>query len=291
MTARADLAFHRGGIRGRLGRVRWRRLPWIPLVVLSIIVIAGVFAPLIETHDPLRGSLRDRLINPLEAGHIFGTDHQGRDIFSRLLGGATVSLKIGLAVVGAAGAIGVLVALLSGFYRGWVDQVLSRITDTLLAIPFLLAAITFVAAVGPSTSNLIIILVVFTWTSYARVLRAEVLRLREADFVRLAEITGASPIRIMGLHILPNIANTLIILLTLQLGQVIVIEAALSFLGLGVPPPNPSWGNMVADGRDFLAQAWWLAVIPAMAIIVTVLSVNMLGDSLRIRLDPKFREL
>lgn len=271
--------------------VRWRHLPWFPIIILSVVVIAGIFAPLLETHDPLDGNLRERLISPLEDGHVFGTDQQGRDIFSRLLGGATVSVIVGLAVVGGAGAIGVIVALLSGYYRGWVDQVLSRLTDTLLAIPFLLAAITFVAAVGPSTRNLVIILIVFTWTTYARVLRSEVLRLRDSDFVRLAEITGASGFRIMLRHISPNIANTVIVLVTLQLGQVIIIESALSFLGLGVPPPKPSWGNMVADGRDFLSVAWWIAVIPSLAIIMTVLSVNMLGDWLRSRLDPKLREL
>jgi peptide/nickel transport system permease protein len=277
--------------RQRLSQVRWSRLPWFPILILSVVVLSGIFASLIETHDPLDGDLRRRLIAPFESGHIFGTDQQGRDIFSRLLSGATVSLIVGLAVVGGAGVIGLVVALLSGYYRGWVDQVLSRLTDTFLAIPFLLAAITFVAATGPSTKNLVIILIVFTWTTYARVLRSEVLRVRDSDFVRLAEITGASGTRVMVRHIIPNITNTLIVLVTLQLGQVIIIEAALSFLGLGVPPPQPSWGNMVADGRDFLSVAWWIAVIPSVVIILTVLSVNMLGDWLRTRLDPKFREL
>ncbi len=287
-----DIIFGEGANwRHRLGQVRWSRLPWFPILILSIVILAGIFAPLMETHDPLDGNLRRRLIAPFEGGHIFGTDQQGRDIFSRLLGGATVSLIVGVAVVGGAGVIGLVVALLSGYYRGWVDQVLSRLTDTFLAIPFLLAAITFVAATGPSTKNLVIILIVFTWTTYARVLRSEVLRVRDSDFVRLAEITGASGLRIMVRHIIPNITNTLIVLVTLQLGQVIIIEAALSFLGLGVPPPQPSWGNMVADGRDFLAVAWWIAVIPSIVIILTVLSVNMLGDWLRTRLDPKFKEL
>jgi len=296
MTATPVAAPFRRTLWQRLRAVRWRRLPLGSLLILGIVVFAGLLAPLLETHDPVIGSLRNARQKPFfldgNFDYILGTDHQGRDIFSRLLGGATVSLIIGISVVAGAGTIGVFVALLSGYFRGWVDQLLSRITDTFLAVPFLLVAIALVAALPPpSVVKLVSILIVFLWTGYARVLRGEVLRIREADFVRLAEITGASALRVMVWHILPNIANTFIVLLTLQLGQTILIEAALSFLGLGVPPPNPSWGNMVADGRDYLTVAWWMAVIPSVAIILTVLSVNMLGDWLRIRLDPKFREL
>jgi len=297
MTATPVAAPFRRTLWQRLRAVRWRRLPLGSLLILGIVVFAGLLAPLLETHDPVIGSLRNARQKPFfldgNFDYILGTDHQGRDIFSRLLGGATVSLIIGISVVAGAGTIGVFVALLSGYFRGWVDQLLSRITDTFLAVPFLLVAIALVAALPPpSVVKLVSILIVFLWTGYARVLRGEVLRIREADFVRLAEITGASALRVMVWHILPNIANTFIVLLTLQLGQTILIEAALSFLGLGVPPPNPSWGNMVADGKtDYLTVAWWMAVIPSVAIILTVLSVNMLGDWLRIRLDPKFREL
>jgi peptide/nickel transport system permease protein len=260
------------------------------------VVVCGLAAPIIQPHDPLEGALGDALRKPvfMSGGtwdHIFGTDQQGRDILSRIIAGATVSLMIAFSVVLGAGTIGVVVALLAGYFGGWIDQVLSRLTDILLAMPFLLVAIAVVGAVGPGIRNLVLILIVMGWASYARVLRGEVLRTRNADFVRLARINGAGPIRIMLLHIFPNIASTLIVLATLQLGTTIIAEATLSFLGLGVPPPDPDWGSMLNDGRPYLTTSWWVAVIPGLVIMLTVLSVNLLGDWLRVRLDPKFRQL
>jgi peptide/nickel transport system permease protein len=277
-------------------RFRWvLDLPKIPVAILLVVFITGVAAPILQPHDPLEGDLSVALQSPVYSGgewkHPLGTDQQGRDILSRLIAGARVSILIGFSVVIGAGTIGVVIALLSGYLGGWVDQVLSRLTDVLLAMPFLLVAIAVVGAVGPGIRNLMLILIFMGWASYARVLRGEVLRIRNADFVRLTRINGGGPLRLMVLHILPNIANTLIVLATLQLGTTILIEATLSFLGLGVPPPHPSWGGMLADGRPYLTTNSYIAVIPGVTIMLTVLAVNLLGDWLRVRLDPRFRQL
>lgn len=275
---------------------KFRRLPVVPMAILAVVIVCGLGAPLLEPHDPLQGNLIDALQPPVfmsggSWAHALGTDQQGRDILSRIIAGSSVSLLIAFSVVFGAGTIGVVVALVAGYFGGWVDQVLSRLTDILLAMPFLLVAIAVVGAVGPGIRNLVMILIVMGWASYARVLRGEVLRTRNADFVRLARINGARPVRLMALHIFPNIASTLIVLATLQLGTTIIAEATLSFLGLGVPPPNPDWGSMLNDGRAYLTTSWWVAVLPGIAIMFTVLSVNLLGDWLRVRLDPKFRQL
>lgn len=281
--------------RARFGIRFLRDLPKVSVTILVVVLVCGLAAPLLEPHDPLEGDLSLALQEPVYSGgdwsHALGTDHQGRDILSRLIGGARVSILIGFSVVLGAGTIGVVIALLSGYFGGWVDQVLSRLTDILLSMPFLLVAIAVVGAVGAGVRNLLLILIFMGWAQYARVLRGEVLRIRNADFVRLARINGAGPVRLMALHIFPNITNTLIVLATLQLGTTILIEATLSFLGLGVPPPNPSWGGMLADGRPYLTTSSWIAVIPGVTIMLTVLSVNLLGDWLRVRLDPKFRQL
>lgn len=299
MTAADATAIAAQGTLGRRRRSLWqviRRLPGIPIVILGTVLIAGLASPLITPHDPLRSDLGNALLPPAfmadgDWSYPLGTDHQGRDILSRLIGGATVSLMIGFGVVLGAGVIGVTVALMAGYLGGWVDQVLSRITDVMLSMPFLLVAIAVVGAIGPGVRNLLIVLIVIQWAPFARVLRGEVLRVRDADFVRLTRINGGSSLRIMTLHIFPNIVNTLIVLATLQLGITVLVEAALSFLGLGVPPPNPSWGAMLSEGRPYLTTAAWVALIPGITITLTVLSVNLLGDWLRVRLDPKFRQL
>jgi peptide/nickel transport system permease protein len=272
-----------------------RNVPKLPIAILTVVLICGVFAPFIQPHDPLEGDLSSARIEPAFMGgtwdHPLGTDHQGRDILSRLISGARVSILIGFSVVIGAGTIGVVIALLSGYLGGWVDMLLSRLTDVLLSMPFLLVAIAVVGAVGAGVRNLLLILIFMGWAQYARVLRGEVLRIRNADFVRLARINGAGPVRLMALHIFPNITNTLIVLATLQLGTTILVEATLSFLGLGVPPPEASWGGMLNDGRPYLTTASYMAVIPGIAIMLTVLAVNLLGDWLRVRLDPRFRQL
>jgi peptide/nickel transport system permease protein len=198
---------------------------------------------------------------------------------------------VGFAVVVFAGTLGAVIALLSGYLGGWVDAVLMRITDMFLSMPYLMIAIALAAVLGPSKHNIILIMAILGWAGYARVLRGEVLRIKGADFIKLAIVARAGKARIMLRHIFPNIVNTLVVLATLQLGIVIIMESSLSFLGLGVPPPEPAWGSMVADGRVLMFTSWWVSTWPGIAILLVVLSCNLLGDWLRLRLDPKFRQL
>jgi len=221
---------------------------------------------------------------------LLGTDHLGRDILSRIILGAGISLQIGFLSVVIAGFVGAVVASVSGYLGGITDAILMRVVDMVISLPFLILCVTLVAIVGAGKNNIIIILGIVSWAWYARVLRAEVLRLRESDFVRLAIVAGCSNTRIIVRHIFPNIVNSLVIMGTLSLGVYIIAEASLSFLGLGVPPPDPSWGSMVSEGRNYIGQAWWICTFPGVAILVVVLSFNVLGDWLRVRLDPKFRQ-
>jgi peptide/nickel transport system permease protein len=213
-------------------------------------------------------------------------------VLSRLIFGARISVIVGFFAVVVAGTIGTVLGIVSGYLGGWVDQVIMRVTDTWLALPALTFAIFLAAILGPSAMNIIIILGAVFWTRYARVIRGEVLSLKEREFVRLALVAGVSGRTIMRRHILPNVANTAIVLATLQLGVVIVTEAALSFLGVGVPPPQPAWGLMLADGKKgLMAGYWWLTVLPGLCIMFRVLAANLLGDWLRVKLDPQLRQL
>lgn len=264
--------------------------------IIALVVLAAIFADFIALHPADEASLRNRLKPPvwLEGGswlYPLGTDDLGRDIWSRMIFGARVSLSVGLFAVGGAGSIGVALGLVAGYMGGRTDAVLMRVTDAALAVPLILVALLFVVTLGQAFVNVIIALAILLWSRYTRVIRSEVLSLKERDFVALARIAGASHLRIMVRHILPNIMNTTVVLFTLQLGTVILVEASLSFLGAGVPPPTPAWGTMVADGRDFTATAWWISFFPGVAILVTVLSFNLFGDWLRDRLDPKLRQL
>ena len=273
-----------------------KTVPVFPGTILLIFLICGIFAPYIAPQDPIKNHIMDSLTRPFwgEGGsttYLLGTDQMGRDILSRLIHGATISLKVGFIVVFVAGGIGTTLALISGFLGGWVDMVIMRFVDMMLSLPYLLIAIVLAAILGPSLNNVILILVIVGWAQYARVLRGEVLRVKEGEFVNLAIVGGASKIRIMIRHILPNIVNTFIILGTLNLGNVIITEASLSFIGVGVPPPNPAWGSMLADGRQYITFAWWITTWPGLAIMLVVLSCNLLGDWLRLKLDPKFRQL
>ena len=281
----------------RFVSVRTHGLPMIPIAILLVVALAAIFADVIAPHNPEIGVLGDRFKPPawLAGGsekHLLGTDHLGRDVLSRLIFGARVSLVVGFTAVIFAGCLGTLLGIISGYLGGWVDQVIMRITDAWLAIPGLTWAIFLAAIVGPSAMNIVIILGAVYWTRYARVVRGEVLSLRERDFVRLAIVAGCSKWSIMQKHILPNVVNSSIVLATLMLGVVVVVEASLSFLGVGVPPPQPAWGLMLADGKKgLMAGYWWLTVFPGACIALLVLSANMLGDSLRVKLDPQLRQL
>jgi peptide/nickel transport system permease protein len=272
-------------------------LPIIPVLILLTIALVALFADFLAPYDPQIGTLSLRYHPPFwQAGgslaHPLGTDHVGRDELSRLIFGARVSMIVGITAVLVAGTIGTLLGILSGFLGGWVDQVIMRVSDAWLALPALTFAIFLAAIVGPSEFNIVIILGGVYWTRYARVIRGEVLSLKQREFVRLAIVAGCPKHVIMWRHILPNVINSAIVLGTLMLGVVIVTEAALSFLGVGVPPPKPAWGLMMADGKQGLMVGhWWLTVLPGVCIMLMVLSANLLGDWLRVKLDPQLRQL
>jgi peptide/nickel transport system permease protein len=281
----------------RLAFVRSEGFPLIPSLILLMIMVVAILAPVLAPHNPEVGVLGDRFRPPAwqtngTFDHLLGTDHLGRDVLSRLIFGARISVVVGLMVIIVAGAIGTALGIVSGYLGRWVDQVIMRVTDAWLAMPALMLAIFLAAIIGPGISNIIIILAAVWWTRYARVIRGEVLSVRERDFVRLAVVAGCSKWTIMRKHILPNVVNSAIVLATLQLGQVIIAEAGLSFLGVGVPPPQPAWGLMLADGKKgLMAGYWWLTVLPGGCIMLMVLSANLLGDWLRVKFDPQLRQL
>lgn len=271
-----------------------RVLPILAAAVVLLTVVAAIVAPWIAPYAPLDGNVLNNLKPPLtrtEAGasHWLGTDMLGRDIASGLIHGARVSLLVGIASVLGAGLFGTAVGILAGYFRGWLDQVVMRIVDVQLAFPFILLAIVIMYVLGRGLGNVIIVLMVASWPLYARVARAQALRLREAEFVMAARSIGAGWPRILVRHVLPNALTPLIVVATFAIPQMIIFEAALSFLGLGMPPDVISWGSMLAGGRTSLEQAWWIATLPGVAIMLTVLAVNILGDWLRDRLDPNLR--
>jgi len=223
--------------------------------------------------------------------HPLGTDRLGRDMLARILYGARVSLAVGALAVLLASSVGAAVGLVAGYYGGRVDAALMRITDATLSFPVILLALILAVTVGPSFLNVVIAISVILWARYARVIRGEVLTLMQLDFIAQARIAGAGAWRIITRHLVPNTLNTLVVLITLQVGYVIIVEAALSFLGAGIPPPTPAWGSMIAEGRDFVTSAWWVSFLPGLAIMLVVLAFNLLGDWLRDTLDPKLRQL
>jgi peptide/nickel transport system permease protein len=284
-------------VSSRPAAIRLGDLPMIPVIILATIAFMAIFADVLAPHNPEIGSLTARFRPPFwQAGgnmdHLLGTDQLGRDVLSRLIFGARVSMVVGFTAVIFAGVVGTALGILAGYLGGWVDQVIMRITDAWLALPALTFAIFLAAIVGPSMWNIVIILGLVYWTRYARVVRGEVLSLKEREFVRLAVVAGCSKLTIMRRHILPNVVNSAIVLATLMLGVVIVTEASLSFLGVGVPPPQPAWGLMLSDGKQGLMVGyWWLTVLPGCCIMLMVLSANLLGDWLRVKLDPQLRQL
>ena len=298
-TATASPALDRSAAPGALRRA-WtllRRYPVVPVGILLVaLVIPAIFAEVVAPHDPIDGDLRDRLLPPAwtdggEWSHPLGTDRLGRDILSRMIYGARTAALVSLAALAVGGTIGSLLGLLAGYFGGWWDHVIMRLVDINLSLPLILLALVLVVLFEPGTATTVAVVALLLWSRYARQVRAEALTLKEMDFVARARVAGASNIRIIFRHIFPNVVNTIIVLATLQVGNVILLEASLSFLGAGIPPPNPAWGVMIADGRDYITTSWWLSVIPGLAIMLTVLSMNLFGDWLRDRLDPKLRQL
>ena len=274
-----------------------RRVSFRAVFGLSVLLLMGgaaVFAPKLAPWDPARQMLLKRLRPPMwqERGlreHPLGTDHLGRDILSRILYGGRISLGVGLTAVTLSALLGVTLGLLAGFFGGRADAFIMRVVDVFLAIPYILLAMGVVFALGPSLFNVILVMAVTRWVQFARIVRADVLSIRERDFVAGARARGNRPLRVLLHHVLPNALTPIIVVATLELAFMIIYESALSFLGLGVQPPTPTWGWMLADGRNYLATAWWLATFPGLAIMLTVLAVNLLGDWLRDTLDPRLK--
>lgn len=279
--------------------LRWnnlRRLPIPQLLVISLFVIMALFGEWLAPNDPYETSLRARLLPPVwmeggDARYFLGTDRLGRDVLSRIIVGARPAFNVALAALVFGSVLGSFIGMIAGFLGGWVDAIVMRFADGTMAFPLILAALLLAAVIGPGGYTVVIAACIVLWARFARLIRSEVLSVKERDFVKLARITGASNWRIMIAHILPNVLNSVVVLLTLQLGFVIILEATLSFLGAGIPPPTPTWGQMVADGRDYLETAWWLSVFPGLAIAVVVLSFNLLGDWLRDYTDPRLRQI
>jgi peptide/nickel transport system permease protein len=275
---------------------RGLRLPLFSLAMIALFVVAALVAPLLSLPDPTAQSLRARFTPPawLDGGsreHLLGTDRLGRDLLSRIVWGARVSLAAGVVTVLLASAFGAAVGLAAGYYGGRVDATLMRITDATLSFPVILLALILAVTVGPSFTNVVIAIAVILWARYARVIRGQVLTLMRLDFVAQARLAGAGAWRIITRHLLPNTLGTLLVLVTLQIGYVIIVEASLSFLGAGIPPPTPAWGSMIAEGRDVVTRAWWVSLFPGLAILLVVLAFNLLGDWLRDTFDPKLRQL
>ena len=277
-----------------LKRLARRRTALFGLGVVSIVLLAAAFAPWLTPFDPLEQDINQRLKEPgwqTAEGrvHALGTDHLGRDILARVIFGSRIALVVGLSAVLISGVLGMAIGLVSGYFGGKVDDFFMRLADIQLAFPFILLAIAVIGVLGPSLRNIIIVIGVSSWVVYARVVRGEVLSIREREFVQAAIALGSRDGRVLVRHVLPNAFTPWLVVATLDMARVIVIESALSFLGLGVQPPTPTWGGMLADGRVYLSTAWWLATFPGLAILVTVLGINLLGDGLRDTLDPRLK--
>lgn len=278
-------------------RTHLRGIPKIPLTILLVVIFTALLANFVAPHDPETGDPKYRNLPPFwqERGttqYPLGTDHVGRDVLSRLIFGARVSLIVAFMAVFVAGGLGTFIGIVSGYLGGKFDEILMRITDGWLAFPTMFTAVLMAMLLGPGLKNIVIVLGVVYWTRYARVIRGEVLSLRERDFVHLAITAGCGKLSIMWKHILPNVISTAVVLATLQLGLVIIMEASLTFIGVGVPSPKPAWGLMLSDGRDgMMAGYYWTSVFPGLAIVFLVMTANFLGDWLRVRLDPRLQQL
>jgi peptide/nickel transport system permease protein len=265
------------------------------LIVLGTVAAAALFAPVLSPADPIKNDLLERLTPPMwsaggSAAHPLGTDTLGRDVLSRLLYGARVSLVVGFVTVIVSGAAGVLLGVLGGFYGGWLDDVLMRAGDVQLAFPVLLLGVAMLSVLGPGLGNLVLVLALSGWITYARIVRGETLSLRQREFVEAARALGALDGRLIWRHVLPNVWAPIAVVATFSVARTIIAEASLSFLGLGVPAPTPSWGAMLDEGRNYITTGWWLALFPGVAILVLVLAINLCGDWLRDALDPRLEK-
>lgn len=273
----------------RSGRIPLRRLPWTAIVIIAGFLVAALLAPWLAPHDPYTPDLTNRLLPP-SSEHWLGTDTLGRDLLSRLVFGARVTLVVVMIALALSAAIGILVGLIAGYFRGRADTVISRTVDAMLAIPSIFIALALAAARGPGQASVVIAVSIVLWARFARVIRSDVLSLTEQDFIAQAQVTGCSRGRTMFVHILPNVLNSVMVLLSINMGYVIMLEASLSFLGAGIPPPTPSWGAMVSEGQNYIGVAWWVSIMPGIAIALIVLALNVFGDWLRDYLDPRTRD-
>ncbi len=289
----SQVSWYRGA--GKIGYVL-RRWPVFPIAIVLTLIISAIFAPLISPHDPELNSLRDRNDEPIwmdgsSGDFLLGADPLGRDVLSRIIHGARVSLMVAAVAISAGLTIGTTLGLIAGYVGGVVDEIIMRLLDMNAAIPFLLLALIVVIVIGQSLTTLMIVLALSGWGGPARLVRGQTLQLRTLGYVEQAQISGASTPRILYKHILPGVQNTIVVVATLEVGSVILAESILSFLGAGVPPPTPAWGLMIAEGRDYLGTAWWVSFFPGVAIFLTVLAFNFMGDWLRDRWDPRLRQL
>ncbi len=273
-----------------------RRLPWFAIIVLATLAFVAIFAPLVSPHNPYAVDLPNRLKPPAwqpggDWTNVIGTDTLGRDLLTRIFFGARVSLVVAFSCVGIAGGIGYALGVMAGYYGGVFGSVVMRIVDSIMSLPTLLLAIVFAMTLGPSMATVILAITSTMWVRWTRLQRGETLRVMKEDYILQAKVSGASPARIMLVHIAPNIFNTFMVLSSLQIGTVILFEASLSFLGAGIPPPTASWGQMVSEGRGYITSAWWIAFFPGVALALTVFAFNLMGDWLRDRLDPRLRQL
>ncbi len=273
-----------------------RRVPWVWAIILGVILFAAIFAPMLSRYQPEEIHLDARLLPPAwdQAGsskYLLGTDTVGRDMLTRILYGARVSLLVAFLVLLIGGITGLVLGVIAGYKGRIAGTVIMRLVDSFMAIPPILIAIVFAMTMQPGIRTVIIAISVVLWARFARIMRGEVLAISNSAYILQAKVAGASGSRIMLSHLLPNVFNTFVILLSLNVGWVILIEASMSFLGAGVPPPTPAWGQMVSEGRGYIATAWWISFFPGMSLALTVLAMNMFGDWLRDRLDPKLRQI
>lgn len=257
------------------------------MIIIAIFLIFGIFGSLITPFDPNYSDLSKKLLPPMSENHLLGTDQLGRDVLSRIIDGTKVSLIIGISTVVISGLIGTFIGIIAGYFRGWIDTIIMRIVDVQLSFPFILLVLVINALIGMGLKNIILSLVIAGWVIYARVIRSEVLALREKEFILSCVATGVPNWEIIVKHILPNLFTPVIVLSSLQVATFIIAEASVSFIGFGVQPPQAAWGNMLNEGKDYIFSAWWLITFPGIAIVITALGVNLFGDWLRDRLDPE----